>query len=66
MTKFLDNPKHPIWSLIRLAIIMVPLSIMMFLNATNFDDTEIKTIGGMLLVACGAEGLQSYLQREKQ
>lgn len=55
-------PTHPIWSAIRLIVVMAALVIILYLNATSFDVTELKTIIGMFLVAASAEGLTQYFR----
>lgn len=47
---------HPLWGILRLLIVMTALTITLLLNASKFDETEIKTIITMFLVAGSAEG----------
>ena len=49
---------HPIWGIARLALIMAPLTVFLYSNASNFDWTEIKSILEMGLVLGGYEGVK--------
>lgn len=51
----MKEASHPIWSLLRLLIFMVALVATLWLNASKFDATELKTIITMFIVAGGAE-----------
>ena len=48
--------EHVIWSLLRVAILMAALTAILFLTASNFDATEIRTIVLTFLFAAGTEG----------
>jgi hypothetical protein len=62
----MPDAKHPIWSLIRLTIIMVTMCFVLWMNATKFDETEIRSIVTVFFVAAGVEGIGNYLQRGKK
>ena len=51
------NESHPIWGIIRLSVIMTALTATLYLNASNFDETELKTILTMFFIGAGGEGL---------
>lgn len=59
----MKNPNHPIWGIIRLAVLMVSLVIVLWMNATNFDETELRSIVIVFLVAAGSEGAVKLFQR---
>jgi len=42
---------------------MAALSFVLWLNASNFDETEIRTICMMFLVAASAEGASSFFSQ---
>lgn len=48
---------HPIWSIIRLAVIMVAMCFVLYLNASKFDETEIRSIVTVFFVAAGSEAI---------
>ena len=57
----MGNASHPIWSLIRLLILMATLSFVLWLNASHFDETELKSIIWVFMAAVGVEGgVQSF------
>lgn len=53
----MKDSDHPIWPLIRMSLILGTLIFVLWMNASHFDDTEIKTILTMFLALLGAEGL---------
>ena len=59
----IHNPEHPIWGITRLLIVMTALVVTLWLNASNFDETELKTIITMFIVAAGAEGATGFISR---
>ena len=56
------NGKHPVWGIIRLAVIFAGLTLFLWLNSTSFDKTEITTILELLLVVGGFEAGRSMIQ----
>jgi hypothetical protein len=52
-----DNT-HPVWDILRLAVMMGGLTILLWLNSSNFDDTELRTIFEMVLVVGGFEAMK--------
>lgn len=52
----MSNPAHPIWSILRLTILMGVLSLILYVNASDFDATEIKTLTQYFLAAASLEG----------
>lgn len=56
---------HPIWSLIRLTILMTALCIILYINATRFDETELRSILWMFLAVAGLEGFGHLLSKNK-
>jgi len=51
----MNDASHPVWSVLRLGIVMIALTVTLWVNASTFDETEIKTIITMFLIAGGAE-----------
>lgn len=58
----MKDPSHPIWSLLRLLIMMLALIVVLWMNAEKFDKTEVQTIITMFLIGAGAEGVTQYLR----
>lgn len=52
----MKEPSHPVWSLARMTISLIALSVILVLTANVFDETEIITIIGMFMVLGGVEG----------
>lgn len=49
----LGDPKHPIWEILRLAVISAVLLTVLWRNASNFDATEWKAFGEFVAVYVG-------------
>jgi len=54
----LSHPDHPIWSLIRLFLICLFATGILYITATEFDATEWKAIGGIGVGAAVVEGIR--------
>ena len=52
----MSNPGHPIWGLLRLAILMLVLTLILYFNASDFDATEIRALTQYFLAAASLEG----------
>ncbi len=61
----MHDPDHPIWSLLRYAILMLVLTGVLWQNASNFDMTEIKSLITMLIVMTGWGGVEQVLRKRK-
>lgn len=59
----MQSADHPIWSLLRLVVLMLTLTFTLWINASNFDDTEIRTIIWVFMAAAGTEGMSQLLRR---
>lgn len=60
----ISDPKHPLWPLVRLSILMLTLVLVLWLQASNFDQTEIKAIILIFLAAAGVEGGLQVVNRK--
>jgi hypothetical protein len=56
----LHDPLHPVWSLLRLTVLMVALTVILALVAEKFDKTEIIAIVGTFTAGIGLEGYTQY------
>lgn len=59
----MHDPKHPIWAIVRTTIMLIALVVVLWVNASNFDATEIRTIIAMFLAAIGAETATKFLAK---
>ena len=59
--KSISDAKHPIWPIIRLGVMLTALVGALYVNATKFDATELKTILIVAFVAGSGEGLPAIL-----
>lgn len=64
MSNPLLHPEHPIWSVVRLVVILLCLTGVLWMNAEHFDETEIRTILTMFFALAGVEGLSKIGARK--
>ena len=55
---------HPIWSILRTVVLFVGLTVLLYLNAKDFDATELRTIVEMLVLAGGFEALKKVVSKK--
>lgn len=60
MTQFPAN--HPIWKTINVAVLLTVSGLVLWLNASNFDETELKAIAAIVGSMTGWNVLQSKLE----
>lgn len=56
---------HVGWGVLRFCGFLTLMTLILWLNSTSFDDTEVKTIGAMAVVAAASEGLHQWLARRR-
>lgn len=56
---------HPIWRLAKLALVLLTLVVVLWLNAEHFDKTELQTIITMFFALLGVEGVSSALSKKE-
>ena len=56
------NGGHPVWGILRIAVIFFGLTLFLWMNATQFDKGEMTTILELLLVVGGFEVLKKKIQ----
>jgi len=62
----MQDPKHPIWSILRLVVLMVAMCVTLWSNASNFDVTELRSIITMFFVAASSEAVVGVLTKRKK
>ena len=61
----INSDNHPIWPLLRLVVILGFLTLVLYLNASEFDETELKVIGWMFMGFLGREFIPSVAKKVK-
>ena len=51
----MPGPDHPIWHAVYVLAVGVALSTVLWVNATKFDNTEIKTIAEVMVLLAAAK-----------
>lgn len=67
------DPDHPVWKLlassviplIRTVVVLIVLALVLWMNASHFDETEIKTVITMFIAILGAEGVTNAFSKAK-
>lgn len=57
----MPNQKHPIWRIINLAVVFMGVTAVLYVCATQFDETEWKAIGGIMTILGGYEGIKQWV-----
>lgn len=63
MTTSIHSANHPVWALARLVLVLTALTLILWMNASEFDNTELQTIIGMFLVVGATEGVPAMLRQ---
>lgn len=56
-----SNQNHPIWRLLNIVVIAVIVIVFSYTSASNFDETEVKMIGQIILLVGGYEAAKTFL-----
>ena len=51
----LFEPHHPVWNILRLVVVFIGLTGLMFLNADKFDEGELATVFELVGLIAGFE-----------
>ena len=51
----LFEPHHPVWNILRLVVVFIGLTGLMFLNAEKFDEGELVTVLELVGLVAGFE-----------
>lgn len=57
---------HPIWKLARLVIVMSFLTLILWLQASSFDETELRVLAWMVVGIMGLEFAPNAIAKAKQ
>jgi len=59
----MTDPEHPIWQILQMVTYLGAAMLFMWLNASSFDETEIKTLTELAAVVFGGEWLKAKCTR---
>lgn len=60
------NPDHPIWDILHLTVVLGTLTLVLYMNAEHFDDTEIRTILTMFFALLGYKGISEFVKSKSK
>jgi hypothetical protein len=60
----LSDPRHPLWSIIRTASLMLCATLLLHVTATSFDLGEMKTIGGVGVASVAFDVIKRLIAKE--
>jgi len=61
--QLIAHPEHPLWDLLQFVAVICGLVLILLLTASSFDETELKTIGAMVIVTVLVPALKRTLRR---
>ena len=65
MDKIRFSEDHPVWNIIRLAVVFIGVTVLMYLNGDKFDNGEITTILELSGLVAGFEFTRTRLMKKK-
>lgn len=57
----LPQQDHPIWRIINLAVVFCGVTMILYVNASDFDETEWTAIIGVISLMGGYESLKHFV-----
>jgi len=57
----MDDLYHHLLTTLHWAVVIIAIGVVLWLNATNFDETELRAIGEIAAILAGTMGGQSIL-----
>lgn len=61
MTNPMHHPDHPIWAILKIAVICFFAAVAMWIYATQFDETEVKSLITFAGILSGSEVARRFL-----
>lgn len=58
----LSNPSHPVWDLLKTVVYLLFAGFVMYLNASHFDETELKALAWIGTFMFAGEGIMGKLR----
>ena len=59
----MNDQNHPIWRFLDLLVVLAIVSVFSYTNASNFDETEYKTLLQVLVFMGGWEAWKHYSKK---
>ena len=59
----MSHPGHPVWRLLTTLVYLAFACFFMWLNASSFDKTEMKTLVELAVVMLSVEGVKDRLKK---
>lgn len=59
-----SNPRHPIWPILRTAVVMAGACAMLSITATQFDGGELKAVGGVGAASLAFDVIKRLIAKE--
>lgn len=60
------NPAHPVWSWSKSLVVIVCVTLVLYHNASTFDETEWRAIMEIAAVVFGATGLHNWARAKRK
>ena len=61
--QMIAHPEHPLWDLLQFVAVICGLVVILLLTASSFDETELRTIAGMIIVTVLVPALKRTLRK---
>lgn len=62
----LSHPDHPVWKLGKLLVLLLCCTLFSYINASNFDNTEVAFLIQFAVILFGAEGFEFFQKRRQK
>jgi len=59
----MHDPGHPLWATIRVVVISICMTVVLALNADDFDVTELRSLAWIIPSLIGVEGMTKVFTR---
>lgn len=59
----IGDPDHPLWRLLRLIVLVGSLTLLLYSQASQFDQTELTVIGAMFVILGLDQGAMTVISR---
>lgn len=60
-----ENPRHPVYRVLRMGLVLGSLTVILALNASHFDITEIRALAWTFFSLIGVESVDEIIHKVK-